>query len=177
MALKATALALRHRGNHLINSRVEHPAVLKTCEFLERQGFDVTYLEVDECAMVQPEMLAAAITEKTILVSIMYANNIVGTVMPSADSTKREILEASDGNMGTRNTAPGQKTGGLTPAVRLLACDDGVKRPPDTSPTTTPIDHLAHAHSSTANTWYSSGRRWLRMVSFRSFSICGISVN
>ena len=100
MALKGTALALRHRGNHLITSRVEHPAILKTCEFLERQGFHVTYLEVDDCGMVQPETLAAAITEKTILVSIMYANNIVGTVMPiprlAAIAHERGVLFHTD---------------------------------------------------------------------------------
>jgi cysteine desulfurase NifS len=100
MALKGTALALRHQGNHLITSRVEHPAILKTCEFLERQGFDVTYLEVDECGMVRPETLAAAITEKTILVSIMYANNIVGTVMPiprlAAIAHERGVLFHTD---------------------------------------------------------------------------------
>ncbi|MEJ2721581.1 MAG: IscS subfamily cysteine desulfurase, partial [bacterium] len=82
LAIKGAAFAHRERGNHIITSRVEHPAVLGACAFLERNGFDVTYLEVDPDGMVDPESLASAITGRTILVSIMTANNEVGTIQP-----------------------------------------------------------------------------------------------
>jgi cysteine desulfurase NifS len=82
MAIKGVASAHRERGNHVVTSTVEHPAVLQTCQSLERSGFRVTYLAVDEAGLVDPSDLADAITDETILVSIMMANNEVGTVQP-----------------------------------------------------------------------------------------------
>lgn len=79
-AIKGIAYAHKNRGNHLITSAIEHHAVTHTFEYLEKQGFEVTYLPVDEDGFVNPEDLKAAIKDTTILVSIMYANNEVGTI-------------------------------------------------------------------------------------------------
>lgn len=80
MAIKGMAFSAGDKGNHIITSTIEHPAVLNTCRFLEHNGFIFTYLDVDEYGLVNAEDLKKAITEKTILVSIMAANNEVGTV-------------------------------------------------------------------------------------------------
>jgi cysteine desulfurase NifS len=84
LALKGIAFARRDRGNHLIVSAIEHPAVLETCRFLETLGYRVTYLEVDEYGLVDPQMLRDALGPDTILVSVMLANNEVGTIQPIA---------------------------------------------------------------------------------------------
>lgn len=84
-ALKGVAWALRDRGRHIVTSRVEHKAVLETCHFLERQGFEVTYVPVDRYGMVHPEAVREALRDDTILVSVMHANNEVGTVNPIAE--------------------------------------------------------------------------------------------
>ena len=76
------------KGNHIITTNVEHHAILHTCEALEKRGVEVTYLPVDENGMVTGEQVANAITDKTILVSIMFANNEVGTIMPIAEIGK-----------------------------------------------------------------------------------------
>ena len=81
-AIKGVVGAYRDKGNHIITSAVEHPAVLEVCRYLEYQGCLVTYLPVDEFGMVDPQQVAGAITPKTILVSIMHANNEVGTIEP-----------------------------------------------------------------------------------------------
>jgi len=83
-ALKASAMALRDTGNHIITTKIEHHAILHTCDFLEDMGFDITYLPVDSEGMVDPSTLSNAITNKTILVSIMMANNEIGTIEPIA---------------------------------------------------------------------------------------------
>ncbi len=85
MAIKGTAWELRNKGDHIITSAVEHHAVLHTVEWLEKQGFRATYLPVDEYGMVDPGDVERAITSSTILVSIMAANNEVGTVQPVAE--------------------------------------------------------------------------------------------
>lgn len=84
-AIKGVAFANRNRGDHIITSRIEHKAVLETCEYLEKHGFRVTYLPVDQYGMVNPDDVAEAITDRTILVSVMFANNEVGTIQPVAE--------------------------------------------------------------------------------------------
>jgi len=81
-ALKATADAYKAKGNHIITSKIEHHAILHTCQYLEQHGFEVTYLDVDEDGVVKLEDLRAAIRPTTILISIMFANNEIGTIQP-----------------------------------------------------------------------------------------------
>ena len=81
-ALKATAEYYRKKGNHIITTKIEHHAVLHSCQQLEKQGFEVTYLDVDENGVVKLEELKKAIRPTTILISVMYANNEIGTIQP-----------------------------------------------------------------------------------------------
>lgn len=81
-AIKGAARANRKKGNHIITSAIEHHAVLHTCKALEKEGFEVTYLPVDEYGMVSPEDVKKAVKDTTILITIMYANNEIGTVEP-----------------------------------------------------------------------------------------------
>ncbi|MDO5725519.1 MAG: cysteine desulfurase NifS [Tissierellia bacterium] len=81
-AIKGVAESLKSKGNHIITSKIEHHAVLHTCEYLEKNGYDVTYLDVDEYGKVNLEQLEDAITDKTILITIMFANNEIGTIEP-----------------------------------------------------------------------------------------------
>lgn len=81
-AIKGIAFTLREKGRHIITTAVEHPAVLKACAFLEKTGHDVTYLDVDSSGRLEPQTLKNALTDETILVCIMSANNEVGTIQP-----------------------------------------------------------------------------------------------
>lgn len=88
LALKGTYFALRDRGDHIVTTAVEHPAIVEPCRFLERLGARVTYLPVDGSGRVDPDDLRKAITPHTILVSVMHANNEVGTIQPIAECVR-----------------------------------------------------------------------------------------
>jgi cysteine desulfurase len=88
LAIKGVADANIRKGNHIITSVVEHHAVLQTCKFLEKRGFKVTYLPADKYGLVDPESVRKAITDKTILISIMHANNEIGTIQPIGEIGK-----------------------------------------------------------------------------------------
>lgn len=81
-ALVATAEAYASRGRHIITSKIEHHAILHTCEYLEKRGYEITYIDVDENGILKLEELKAAIRQDTILISIMFANNEIGTIQP-----------------------------------------------------------------------------------------------
>ena len=87
-AIKGAAFAHQKKGNHIITSVIEHHAVLHTCGWLEKHGFEVTYLPVDEYGRVNPADVEKAITDQTILISIMFANNEIGTIQPIAEIAK-----------------------------------------------------------------------------------------
>ncbi len=87
-ALKATADAYSNKGKHIITSKIEHHAILHTCEYLEKKGFEITYLDVDENGFVNPADVEKAIRPDTILVSVMTANNEIGTIEPIAEIGK-----------------------------------------------------------------------------------------
>ncbi|WP_192359530.1 cysteine desulfurase family protein, partial [Mesorhizobium mediterraneum] len=82
LAIKGTFFALRHKGEHIVTTTVEHPAILAPCRFLEQLGAAVTYVPVDSTGRVDPEDVRRAITPRTILISVMHANNEVGTIEP-----------------------------------------------------------------------------------------------
>ena len=88
LAIKGIAYTNKHKGNHIITSTTEHHAVLDTCAVLENEGFKVTYLPVDEYGMIQPQQVEDCITSQTILISLIYANNEVGTINPISEIGK-----------------------------------------------------------------------------------------
>jgi cysteine desulfurase len=88
LAVKGAFFALRHKGRHIITSRIEHPAIIEPCRFLERMGAQLTYLPVDGTGRIDPDDLHKAFTPGTILVSIMHANNEVGTIQPIAECAR-----------------------------------------------------------------------------------------
>jgi cysteine desulfurase len=100
LAIKGAAFALRGRGSHIITSAIEHHAVYNPCHYLEKQGFRITVLPVDADGLVDPAAVEAALTPETILVSIMHANNEIGTIQPIAEIGKilreRKILFHTD---------------------------------------------------------------------------------
>lgn len=99
-ALKATAEAYEGKGNHIITSKIEHHAILHTCEYLEKRGFEVTYVDVDEAGIIKLDQLEKAIRPTTILISVMFANNEIGTLQPikeiGAIAKKHNILFHTD---------------------------------------------------------------------------------
>ena len=99
-AIKATAEAYKNKGKHIITSAIEHHAVLHTCGWLERHGYEVTYLPVDENGTVSPEKVEEAIRSDTILISIMFANNEIGTIEPIKEigeiAKKHDVLFHTD---------------------------------------------------------------------------------
>lgn len=100
LALKGIAYANRNKGKHIITSKIEHPAILNSCKTLERQGYEVSYLNVDKKGFVKLEELQASIREDTILISIMFANNEIGTIQPikeiSTIAKKHNIIFHTD---------------------------------------------------------------------------------
>ena len=117
-ALKGTAFAHREKGNHIITTQIEHHAVLHTCQWLERQGFEVTYLPVDADGLVDPADVERAITDRTILVSVMMANNEIGTIEPIA-----EIARIAHAHGVLMHTDAVQAVGAVEVDVRALGVD------------------------------------------------------
>lgn len=85
LAIKGTAFALKEKGRHIITTAIEHPAVLNTCRWLEKQGFEVTYISPDKTGLIDPQLIRQAIRNDTILISMMAANNEIGTIEPVAE--------------------------------------------------------------------------------------------
>ena len=123
-ALKGVAFALRNVGNHIITSAIEHHAVLHTCHQLEQFGFDVTYLSVDEDGLVDPYDVAAAVTDRTILVSVMLANNEIGAIQPIPEIANSLRTEAQRfGRKIYLHTDAVQAVGAIEVNVRKLGVD------------------------------------------------------
>ncbi len=123
-ALKGVAFALRNVGNHIITSSIEHHAILHTCHQLEKFGFHVTYLPVDEHGLIDPGDVARAITDKTIMVSVMLANNEIGTIEPIAEISRAVREEAARGNQAiVVHTDAVQGAGYLDLNVKSLGVD------------------------------------------------------
>ena len=112
------AFANRKKGNHIITSAIEHHAILHTCEWLEKQGFEITYVPVDADGLVNPADVEAAITDKTILISIMAANNEIGTIEPI-----EEIAKIAHAHHVLFHTDAVQAIGAIPVDVRAIGCD------------------------------------------------------
>ncbi len=118
LALKGVFFALRDKGNHIVTSAIEHPATITTCKFLKRLGAKVTYLPVDHHGRVDPDDLRHAITPKTILISIMHANNEVGTIEPI-----EEISRITREHGALLHTDAAQSIGKIATDVNVLGVD------------------------------------------------------
>ncbi len=118
LALKGVFFALRDKGNHIVTSAIEHPATITTCKFLERLGAEVTYLPVDQHGLVDPDDLRRALTPKTILISIMQANNEVGTIEPI-----EEISRVAREHGALLHTDAAQSVGKIATDVNVLGVD------------------------------------------------------
>ena len=117
-AIKGVAFANRKRGNHIITSSIEHHAVLHTCQWLEKQGFTVTYLPVDEFGRVNVKDVEDAITDQTILISVMAANNEIGTLQPI-----KEIAKVAKQHKVYFHTDAVQAVGAIPIDVQDIGCD------------------------------------------------------
>lgn len=117
-SIKGIALANKAKGNHIITSKIEHPATIEVCKYLENNGFEVTYLDVDEFGMVIMDQFEGAIRPDTILVSIMHANNEVGTIQPIA-----EIAEVAKQRGIYVHTDAAQSLGKIEVDVKKLGVD------------------------------------------------------
>ncbi len=118
LALHGFVKALAKKEGHIITSKIEHPSVLETCRFLESKGFDVTYLDVDERGLVAASDVEKAITKKTVLLSIMYANNEIGTIQPI-----KEIASVAKKHKIAFHTDACQAAGSLDINVKNLGVD------------------------------------------------------
>ncbi len=117
-AIKGIALANKHKGNHIITSSVEHPAVFEVCRYLEKNGFEVSYIPVDEFGIIELDALKNAIRPSTILISVMHANNEVGSIQPI-----REIAEIAKSHNIFLHTDVAQSLGKIPVDVKELAID------------------------------------------------------
>jgi cysteine desulfurase len=118
LALKGVYFALKDKGNHIITSAIEHPATITTCKFLKRLGAEVTYLPVDQHGLVDPDDLRRALTPKTILISVMQANNEVGTIEPIED-----ISRIAREHGALLHTDAAQSVGKIATDVTVLGVD------------------------------------------------------
>jgi cysteine desulfurase len=117
-AIKGLAFTNRHKGNHIITSAIEHPAVIEVCKYLEPNGFQVTYISVDEFGLVDAAEVEKAITPRTILITIMHANNEVGTIQPIS-----EIAELARHHGITVHTDAAQSVGKIPARIDELGVD------------------------------------------------------
>lgn len=117
-ALKGIAHLNKNKGKHIITSKIEHPAILHSCQNLEKHGFDVTYLDVDENGFVNLESLKSSIRDDTILISIMFANNEIGTIEPI-----KEIAEIAHNNNIIFHTDAVQAAGNIPIDVQKMGID------------------------------------------------------
>ena len=117
-AIKGVAFANQEKGKHLITSSIEHPAVIEVCKYLQQKGFQVTYLPVDQFGQVDPRSVEKVITSSTILISIMHANNEVGTIQPIA-----EIAEIARSHGIAFHTDAAQSVGKIPTSVENLGVD------------------------------------------------------
>ncbi|HEY60836.1 MAG TPA: selenide, water dikinase SelD [Anaerolineae bacterium] len=118
MAIKGIAYAYRDKGNHIITSAVEHPAVMEVVKFLKKQGFTITILPVDEYGLVNPGDVESSVTSQTILITIMHANNEVGTIQPIKD-----IAAIAHAHGALMHTDAAQSVGKITVQVNELGVD------------------------------------------------------
>lgn len=117
-AIKGAAFANKNKGNHIITSSIEHPAVFEVCEYLSGNGFEITYLPVDEFGMLDPNDVENAITPQTILISVMHANNEVGTIQPIT-----EIAKIAKANNILFHTDAAQSIGKVEVDVKKMGID------------------------------------------------------
>lgn len=117
-AIKGTAMANRSKGNHIITTKIEHHAILNTCEYLEKHGFTVTYLDVDENGFVTAQQVENAITDRTILISVMTVNNEIGTIEPI-----KEIAQVAKKHRVLMHTDAVQAVGHMEINIKDLGVD------------------------------------------------------